>query len=264
MGGCAGHSHDHEHSSTTFSLHPYIDHDQSYCLNESVPNSGVQVLRPHSERLLPVGVSSGAAMTVTSDPYDPDDVEDVELLLHVKFNEAVNMTHMCVCGRASLAEVVNRTDGNDRGTMRRTAAPKKCKMFANRTDLDFEMARELKGDMEVELLPPEHAIEREAELGDTNVAGGSMEEGVILSTLDYPVRGIKFQYCDNVTLYFGENYSSSLLENDEVVPTEVTYVGFKGVGTNVKRKAVETVYESRGMKKDHKVPDGEFSAKHSM
>lgn len=262
MGGCTGHSHDHEHSSTTFSLHPYIDHDQSYCLNESVPNSGVQVLRPHSERFLPAGVGSETAMTVTSDPDDPDDVEDVELLLHVKFNEAVNMSHMSVCGRASLAEVENRGGDNDYRNTRRTAAPRKCKIFANRTNLDFEMARELKGDMEVELLPPEHAIERAAELGDTNVTGEDLEVGVI-STLDYPVRGIKFQYCDNVTLYFGENYSSLLLE-DEVVPTEITYVGFKGMGTNVKRQAVETVYESRGMKKDHKVPDGEFSAKHSM
>jgi len=268
MGGCAGHSHDHEHNATTFSLHPYIDHDHSYCLNESIPNTGVRTLRPHSERILPeevVGLETTAAReTVTSDPHDPDDVEEVELLLHVKFDEAVNMTSMSVCGRASLAEVGNGGDGND-GITRRTAAPWKCKVFANRTDLDFDMARELKGDVELELQPPEHTVELATELtaADTN-AGGSLEGDLIRATLDYPIRGNKFQYCDNVTLYFGENYSSVLLENDEVVPTEISYVGFKGMGTNVKRQAVKAVYESRGMKKDHKVPDGEFGAKHSM
>jgi hypothetical protein len=40
-------------------------------------------------------------------------------------------------------------------------------------------------------------------------------------------------------------------------PTEITYVGMKGRGTAAKRMAVETVYESQGMKKDHKVK-GEF------
>ena len=40
-------------------------------------------------------------------------------------------------------------------------------------------------------------------------------------------------------------------DNDQV-PTEITYIGFKGKGTNVKRKAVEAIYETTGMKKDHK------------
>lgn len=172
------------------------------------------------------------------------------------------MSSLCVCGRGSLVELETTGNANNRngnGARRRTAAPWKCKVFANRTDLDFDMARELRGDVELELLPPEHAIEVAATAG--NDAGGGEGE---TSTLDYPVRGSKFQYCDNVTLYFGENYSSLLLEDDEVVPTEITYVGFKGVGTTVKRKAVKAVYESRGMTKDHKVPEGEFGAKSFM
>jgi hypothetical protein len=43
-------------------------------------------------------------------------------------------------------------------------------------------------------------------------------------------------------------------------PTEITYVGFKGRGTAARRVAVETVYESQGMKKDHKVR-GEFGSR---
>lgn len=209
-------------------------------------------------------------VTVVSDPHDPDDVEEVELLLHVKFNEAVSMSSLCVCGRGSLVEVGNGNNGggdnddND-GARRRTAAPWKCKLFANRTDLDFDMARELRADVELELLPPEHTIEQVvAPTAAETSAGGGLEEDAIASTVDYPIRGTKFQYCDNVTLYFGENYSSLLLEDDEVTPTEITYVGFKGVGTHVKRKAVKAVYESQGMTKDHKVPDGEFGAKHFM
>jgi len=118
------------------------------------------------------------------------------------------------------------------------------------------MASELRGDIELELLPPEHAI-----LMVTTTENGGEGEA---STLDYPTRGTKFQYCDSVTIYFGENYLSLLIKDDEVVPTEITYVGFKGVGTSVKRKAVKAVYESRGMTKDHKVLDGECGAKSFM
>jgi len=169
------------------------------------------------------------------------------------------MSSLCVCGRGSLVEleIAGDADDGNNGARRRTAAPWKCKVFANRTDLDFDMARELRGDVELELLPPEHAIQM---VTTTENDGGEGEA----STLDYPTRGTKFQYCDSVTIYFGENYSSLLLEDDEVVPTEITYVGFKGVGTSVKRKAVKAVYESRGMTKDHKVPDGEFGAKSFM
>jgi len=116
---CVGHSHDGESSITTFSLHPHIDHDRSYCLNESVPDSGVQILRPHSKRLLL------APTAVSSDLYDPDEVGEVELLLHVTFTEAVNMSSLCVYGRGSLVELetARDTDDGNNGARRRTAAP---------------------------------------------------------------------------------------------------------------------------------------------
>jgi hypothetical protein len=57
----------------------------------------------------------------------------------------------------------------------------------------------------------------------------------------------------------GYGASSNMEDYDEDrVSTEITYVGFKGKGTNMKRKAVEAVYETRGMKKDHKVPGSEY------
>ena len=42
--------------------------------------------------------------------------------------------------------------------------------------------------------------------------------------------------------------------------TIVTYVGIKGKGSRQKRMAVDAVYETRGMKKDHKVPGADFGA----
>merc|ERR1739845_135031 len=70
-------------------------------------------------------------------------------------------------------------------------------------------------------------------------------------TIDYPARPAgKFQNISSITLFFDENYGL-----DELYQTEITFIGFKGRATNMKRRAVETVYESRGMKKDHQVPD---------
>ena len=60
----------------------------------------------------------------------------------------------------------------------------------------------------------------------------------------------------------GSNYMEDC--DEDRMQTEITYVGFKGKGTNVKRKAVEAVYETRGMKKDHKVPGSEYFAKEGL
>jgi len=87
-------------------------------------------------------------------------------------------------------------------------------------------------------------------------------------TLDFPLRpASKFHMCTSVTLFFGDNYAQKLAEaqgddgEDNVVPTEINYIGFKGSGTSVKRVAVECMYETRGMKKDHKTPSAEYGAK---
>ena len=128
------------------------------------------------------------------------------------------------------------------------------KIFVNRTDLDFEMARELEATMNLELVPPEHCISDQA-------------------TLDYPLRPAgRFQGCSSITLYFPDNYSSipvnsnrSIAAEDDaqsILSTEINYIGFKGRGTHIKRMVVETVYESRGLKQDHQVPEGDLGARH--
>lgn len=108
-----------------------------------------------------------------------------------------------------------------------TAPPKTLKLFTNREDLDFETARELPSQMTLELLPPQHFVE---------------------GSIDYPVRPAgRFQNVSSLTIFFADNY-------DEDLPTEITFVGLKGKGTRMKRQAVNTVYESRPMPSDHKVP----------
>lgn len=234
---CTGHSHDHDHEDQLgLSLQKYIDLPRTYCLNEHVTNAGQSVLKPYDDRL-----------TVDPSLQSPRDDDDLELLFHIPFTEAVKIRSICINAKASIF-VPNGDESQA------TSAPFSVKVFANRSDLDFDTARDLDPDVLLELLPPEHTVEtqEESELGE--------------ATLDYPLRpATKFRYCNSITLFFDNNFASKLAEAegddpDEVIPTEITYVGFKGEGTSVKRVAVEAVYETRGMPKDHTVPDGEFGA----
>lgn len=234
---CTGHSHDHDHEDQLgLSLQQYIDQNQVFCLNEHRENAGRSVLKPYEDRL-----------TLEPNLQSPRDDDDIELLMHIPFTEAVTIRSICVSGRASIF----KPDDEDEST----SAPFTCKVFANRTDLDFDTARELKPDVKIELLPPEHLAEVQTD--DSKGPG----------TLDFPLRpASKFKMCTSITLFFGDNYAKIMAEaegnNDEdAIPTEINYIGFKGSGTSIKRQAVECVYETRGMKKDHKQPGAEFGAK---
>eukprot|EP00545_Synedropsis_sp_CCMP1620_P007915 CAMPEP_0119003136 /NCGR_PEP_ID=MMETSP1176-20130426/375_1 /TAXON_ID=265551 /ORGANISM="Synedropsis recta cf, Strain CCMP1620" /LENGTH=214 /DNA_ID=CAMNT_0006954705 /DNA_START=50 /DNA_END=694 /DNA_ORIENTATION=- len=206
---CSGHSHDHDHGDELgLSLRPQIDQPKVFCLNEEVANAGRSILKIHEERL-------SATPSLTS----PDD--DPELLLVIPFTESVTLQSISI---RSL-------------TSENTAPPKNIKIFANRDDLDFEMAREMPPDMKLELLPTYHFVE---------------------GSIDYPCRPAgRFQNISSVTIFVQDNYDESGEQ-----PTEITFVGLKGKGTKMKRMAVETVYETKGMMKDHKVPKGELGANH--
>ncbi len=235
------HDHDHDHEDELgLSLQGYIDMTGVYCLNEHRSNAGRDVLKPFDDRL-------------TEEPslQSPREDEDLELLFHIPFSEAVKIRSLCINSRASI--FVPNGDAS-----KATSAPASVKVFANRTDLDFESARELEPDLKLDLAPPEHYHE---------LPSVTTDEAAIGATLDYPLRpGSKFRCCNSITLFFEDNFASKAVEEaggeepDEVIPTEITYVGFKGEGTSLKRVAVETVYETRGMKKDHTVPGGEFGA----
>ena len=220
---CAGHSHDHEHGeeAALASLREYVDVPRVFCLNEEVAGSGRSVLKSYEDRF-------------TATPHllsteDPDD--EPELLLHVPFTEAVTIKTLSVQGAPG------QSNGG-KGDVE-TSAPKTVKIFVNRTDLDFETARDMEPTTTLTLLPPEH--------------------GADYGTIDYPLRPAgRFQSATSITLYFANNYAREADPDEDAIQTEIAYVGFKGKGLNVKRQAVECVYESRGMKKDHKVPEGEY------
>jgi hypothetical protein len=124
------------------------------------------------------------------------------------------------------------------GTSDETAAPKSIKLFVNRDDLDFDTARELEPQAKLELVPSHHFVE---------------------GSIDYPLRPAgRFQSVSSLSIYFQDNFG------DDGMATEITFVGLKGKGSNVKRQAVETVYESRGMLSDHKVPGGKFGGRNVL
>jgi PITH domain len=200
---CSGHSHDHDHGDDPgLSLRQYIEFVGVACLNEEVQFSGQHVLKRHEDRL-------SDTPSVRSPEGDP------ELILHIPFTEAVTIQSITIRNASSSTE---------------TASPRRIKLFTNREDLDFEAARELPPQQEIELLPPDHFVE---------------------GTIDYPTRPAgRFQSISSLTLFVVNNYDDSGESG-----TEITFVGLKGRGTRMKRMAVETVYESQGMMKDHQVGD---------
>jgi hypothetical protein len=211
---CSGHSHDHDHGDSEdglgLSVRPYVDFTKVQCFNEDVAGSGKAVIKLYEDR-------HSEVPSLLSPAGDP------ELLLIIPFTEAVTIQAIAIRSSSS------RSDA---------AAPRKVRLFTNREDLDFETARELPAQQELELLPPNHFVE---------------------GTIDYPMRPAgRFQNISSISIYIVNNY-----DEDEDAPTEITFIGLKGKGTNMKRRAVETVYEAQGMPKDHKVPD-EFTGRNVL
>lgn len=126
---CSGHSHDHDHADELgVSLRKFVDMDRVTCLNEDVDGSGRSILKLHEERL-------SAEPSLLSTEGDP------ELLLYIPFTEAVTIQSIIVRNASTSAA---------------TASPRRIKLFADRETLDFEEAREIEGQQELELLPPDH------------------------------------------------------------------------------------------------------------
>ena len=251
MTGCDGHSHDHAEPDDTnaalgTSLRPSIDFSGVQCLNESQPNSGRDILKYYEDRM--------TATPRLLSQEDPD--EDPELLMIVPFTEAVTMKSLSVLSHADNPNSSN--NASTTATANTAASPRTLRIYVNRPNLDFETVRDLQPTATIDLMPASHAWSEEH-------AGG---------TIDYPLRPAgRFQNVSEIALYFCDNHameegaggSNDMDDTDEDrIQTEITYVGFKGKGTNMKRKAVEAVYETRGMKKDHQVPGSDYFARQQM
>jgi len=134
---CSGHSHDHEHQGDDLglSLRPQIDLPTVTCLNEEALNMGQAVLKLHEERL-------------SAEPFLRSQEDDPELLLYIPFTEAVTVTSLAI-------RSVPPPQNDDVPV----APPRTIKLFTNRDDLDFETARELEPQAQLEALPPQHFVE---------------------------------------------------------------------------------------------------------
>ena len=183
--------------SSPLSLRPYIYFPGVVCLNEAVPGSGASILKVPSEEL-------------TAQPSLRSPEDDAELLLRVTFMETVTI-HSIMIGR-------NPED----------SAPRVIKVFVDRDDIDFEMARELKPQALIEL-PASH--QKGSIVADTHILPG------------------RFRDASTVTLFFASNQSGNAHSS-----TEVTYVGFVGVSTHMKRVPVTyAVHESQARLERHDV-----------
>jgi PITH domain len=200
---CSGHSHDHEHTDDLgLSLRQYIDFSRVSCLNEEAQDSGRAILKLHEDRL-------------TSYPVLKSCEGDPELLLNIPFTETVTVQSISI--RSGI-------ESNE------ASPPRRIKLFVDRYDLDFETARELPPQQQLELLPTHH-----------------LPDG----TIDYPLRPAgRFQNISVLTIFFMDNYDEDMQSS-----TIVTHVGLKGKGTRMRHGVVAAVYESQGMPKDHKVRD---------
>lgn len=146
--------------------------------------------------------------------------DDPELLFHIPFTELVTVHSITVLNNSNNIE---------------TSAPRRIKMFTNREDIDFDIGRELPAQQELELVPPDHIVD---------------------GTVDYPCRPAgRFQNISSLSIYVMSNYDQS---NES--GTEITHIGLKGKGSNMRRTVVEAVYESQGMPKDHQVRGDEYKA----
>jgi len=158
---------------------------------------------------------------LTTTPALQSPEDDPELLLTIPFTEAVTCQSICIRSGSENSE---------------TAPPRIVKLFCDRENMDFETARELEPAMKLELLPPDHMPD----------AG----------TIDYPLRPAgRFQNISSMTIFVETNYDDS-----GEAGSEITYVGVKGKGTKMRRAAVDCVYESQAMPKDHQTPSGEYGS----
>ena len=118
-------------------------------------------------------------------------------------------------------------------------APSRLLAFINREALDFSDA---------ETTPPVQARDRERPCSSSMPTApphapllcqewtlADAEAGVV----EYPTQFSRFQNVSRLSLFFANNHGGD--------NTRIYYIGLSGTSTNLKREAVQTVYELRGV-----------------
>lgn len=113
-------------------------------------------------------------------------------------------------------------------------APKTLKLFSNRDDLDFSSATEMTSVQTLDI--PIHTGQEYIEI---------------------PVKRALFNNIHSLTLFIKENHS-----NGEVNSTTLSYLGFKGDFTRLKKDPVITLYETAANPAEHKniVPGAQYGS----
>lgn len=103
------------------------------------------------------------------------------------------------------------------------------KIFINRDDLDFSSAADLKATQTLEL----------PLTGDV---------------IEMPVKRALFQNTHSLTLFFEKNFSEEASDDEDEggEVTKLSYLGFKGTWTELRKEAVVANYEAAANPADHK------------
>jgi len=204
---------DDDNEPMSMSLRPQIYFPGVICRNEDVVGSGASILKMDKDRF--------SIMPSLCSPPD-----DSELLLHVPFMETV-VIHSILVGRRPLQQIDEQTT---------TTSPARIlKVFVDRDDIDFEMARVLPAQAVIEL---PSATAPSSTTTTTTTRGTSADEGEVG---DIHVSVGLFHNVSSVTLFFASI-------------DEVTYVGFHGESTHMQRVAVKhAIHESQSRLERHEV-----------
>ncbi|KTW26706.1 hypothetical protein T552_02712 [Pneumocystis carinii B80] len=172
-------------------LFPHIDLDGICTFNEARQGMGRSIVKSWSNRLDTTKILES----------DADD----QLILYIPFT-----------GIVKLRSIVLRCFPEE-------TAPKRCEIFMNRQDVDFDTIESLKPVQSMDLVAPEDAGE----------------------IIEYPVKTQFYQSCENITLFFPGNWSK---EEDQ---TRICLLGFKGIWSELKKQPVITLYEAAPNPMDH-------------
>ncbi|QSL66004.1 hypothetical protein MERGE_003141 [Pneumocystis wakefieldiae] len=172
-------------------LFPYINLDGICTFNEMKQGMGQSIVKPWSNRLDTTKILES----------DSDD----QLILYVPFT-----------GIVKLKSFVLRCFPDE-------TAPKRCEIFMNREDIDFDTIGSLKPVQSIDLVAPENAGE----------------------IIEYPVKTQFYGSCRNITLFFTGNWST------EMDQTRICLLGFKGIWSELRKQPVITIYEAAPNPMDH-------------
>ena len=144
-------------------------------------------------------------------------LEEIPCPLESEEDDPELLVHVEFTGAVKLKAVTVIGLGED------CSAPSHLRAFTNRDDLDFAAMETMQPVQEWDLLDNHQGL------------------------IEYPVKTAKFNGIHSIDLHFPSTFGG------EDCPMSISFIGFKGEYEERRREAVNAVYESRPIPKDHKV-----------